>query len=51
MLIPQSYLVFAKDISLGDAVQQGVGDLAGCARHHDTDGFGLEINYTNRAIV
>ena len=43
MLIPGSYLVFAEDVSLGDAVQQGVGDLAGCPSHHNTDWFGLEI--------
>jgi len=53
----QSYLIFAEDISLGDAVQQGVRDLARCASHHVTDGFGLKIKHnmsitqTNTPIV
>ncbi len=38
----QSYLVLPEHISLGDAVQQGVGNLASSAGHHNTDGFSLE---------
>lgn len=38
----QSHLVFAEHISLGDAVQQGVGDLASGAGHHHTDRFSLD---------
>lgn len=40
----RSYLVLAEHISLGDAVQQGVGNLAGSAGHHNTDWFSLEGN-------
>lgn len=40
----QSHLVFAEHISLGDAVQQGVGDLASGAGHHHTDWFSLDTN-------
>lgn len=38
---PASYLLLPKHVSLGDAVQQGVGDLAGGAGHHHTEGFSL----------
>lgn len=38
----QSHLVLPEHISLGDAVQQGVGNLAGSASHHNTDWFGLD---------
>lgn len=37
----QSYLVLAEHISLSDAVQQGVGDLASGAGHHNADWFSL----------
>lgn len=38
----QPHLIFAENIALGDAVQQGVGDLASGAGHHHTDWFSLD---------
>lgn len=40
----QAYLVLPEHISLGDAVQQGVGNLASSAGHHNTDWFCLGGN-------
>lgn len=40
----RSYLVLAEHISLGDAVQQGVGNLASSTGHNNTDWFSLEGN-------
>lgn len=41
-----SYLLLPKHVSLGDAVEQGVGDLAGGAGHHHTEGFSLVDTHT-----
>lgn len=41
------YLLFAKDISLGDAEQQGIGNLPGSTGHQDSDG--LRLRDTSRA--
>lgn len=41
------YLLFAKDISLGDAEQQGIGNLPGSTGHQDSDG--LKLRGTSRA--
>lgn len=37
----ESHLVLPEHISLGDAVQQGVGNLASSAGHQNTDWFSL----------
>jgi len=37
-----THLLFAKDISLGDAVEKGVSNLPGSSGHQDSDGFTLE---------
>lgn len=37
-----SYLLLPKHVSLGDAVEQRVGDLACSTGHHNTNGFGLQ---------
>lgn len=36
------YLIFAKDISLGDAEQQGIGDLPGSTGHQNSNGLRLQ---------
>lgn len=43
-VITQPYLLLPEHISLGDAVQQRVGNLASSAGHHNTDRFSLDRN-------
>lgn len=42
----QSYLVFAEDIALGNAVEEGVSNLPSCSSHQHSDRFTLQGNDT-----
>lgn len=42
----ESYLVFAEDIALGNAVEQGVSNLPGSSSHQHSDRFTLQGNDT-----
>lgn len=45
---PPPYLLLPKHVPLGDAVEQGVGDLARGAGHHNADGFSLQTRTNTR---
>lgn len=46
-----SYLIFAKNISFGDAEQQGVGDLSGSTGHQNSDRLSLQDPQQQRSFI
>lgn len=44
------YLIFAKDITLGNAEQQGIGNLASSAGHQNSDRLRLQDTSTGQQL-